>query len=37
MFETAEPLLSGDTDGAVDVYMRAGATSGNTNFLSKHN
>ena len=37
VFETAEPLLSGDTDGAVDLYMRVGATSGNTNFVSKHN
>ena len=37
VFETAEPLLSGDTDSSVDVYMRVGATSGTTNFLSKHN
>ena len=34
VFETAEPLVAGDTDGAVDVYMRVGATSGNTSLLS---
>jgi hypothetical protein len=34
VFETAEPLLAGDGDGAVDVYMRVGATSGNTSLLS---
>jgi predicted nuclease with RNAse H fold len=37
VFETAEPLLSGDTDSSVDVYMRVGATAAPTNFLSKHN
>ena len=35
VFETAEPLLaSDDGDGATDVYMRVGATSGNTSLLS---
>jgi hypothetical protein len=34
VFETAEPLVAGDTDAAVDVYMRVGATSGNTSLLS---
>ena len=34
MFETAEPLLAADGDGATDVYMRVGATSGNTSLLS---
>ena len=34
VFETAEQLVSADTDGAVDVYMRVGAGAGNTSLLS---
>ena len=34
VFETAEPLLADDGDGATDVYMRVGATSGDTSLLS---